>query len=68
MGDLIDRTTEKVESVQAYNIKLEREAYCDEGMWCNKVTGNSTLTTGLVYQSPKKNEEDNTKIQMLYRK
>ena len=26
-------------------------------------SGNSTLTTGLVYQSPNINEEDNTKIQ-----
>ena len=30
------------ESIQAYKIKLEREADCDEAIWCNIVTGNST--------------------------
>ena len=37
------------ESIQAYKIKLEREVNCDEAVWCNIVTGNSTLTIGLVY-------------------
>ena len=51
------------ESVQAYEVKLEREADCDEAVWCNIVTGNSTLTIGLVYRSLNINEEDNTKTQ-----
>ena len=51
------------ESIQAYEIKLEREANCDEAVWCKIVSGNSTLTVGLVYRSPNINEEDNTKIQ-----
>ena len=50
------------ESIQAYEIKLEREADCDEAVWCKIVSGNSKLTIGLVYQSPNINEEDNTKI------
>ena len=50
------------ESIQAYEIKLEREAYCDEAVWCKIVSGNSKLTIGLVYRSPNINEEDNTKI------
>ena len=37
------------ESIQAYEIKLEREADCDEAAWCNIVTGHSTLTIRLVY-------------------
>ena len=37
------------ESIQAYEIKLEMEAGCDEAVWCNIVTRNSTLTVGLVY-------------------
>ena len=41
------------ESIQAYKIKLETEAYCDTAVWCNIVSQNSTLTIGLVYQSPK---------------
>ena len=32
------------------------------------VTGHSTLTIGLVYRSPNKNEEDNTKIQNVIKK
>ena len=51
------------ESILAYEIKLEREANCDEAVWCNIVTGYSTLTIGLVYRSPNINEEDNRKIQ-----
>ena len=47
------------ESIQAYKIK----AICNEAVWCNIVTGNSTSTIGLGYQSPNINEEENTKIQ-----
>ena len=49
------------ESIQADEIKLEREADYDEAVWCKIVSGNSKLTTGLVYISPNINEEDNTK-------
>ena len=34
-----------------------------EAVWCNIVTGNSTLTITLVYRSPNINEEDNSKLQ-----
>ena len=37
------------ESIQAYEIKLEKEADCDEAVWCKKNSGNSKLTIGLVY-------------------
>ena len=40
------------ESIHAYEIKLEKEAECEEAVWCNIVTGNSILTVGLVYRSP----------------
>ena len=36
---------------QVYEIKLENAEY-EEVFWCNIVTGNSTLTVGLVYRSP----------------
>ena len=39
------------ESIQACEIKLERETDFDEAVWCNIVTGNSTLSIGLVYRS-----------------
>ena len=32
-------------------------------MWCNIVTGNSTLTVGLVYRSPNISTYENDKIQ-----
>ena len=48
------------ESIQAYEIKLEREANCDEAVWCKIVSGNKKLTIGLVYR-PNINEADNTK-------
>ena len=49
------------ESIQAYEIKLESEADCDEAVWCKIASGNSKLTIGLVYRCPNINEEDNTK-------
>ena len=51
------------ESIQAYEIKIEREADYDEAVWFNIISGISTLTIELVYRSPNINEEDNTKIQ-----
>ena len=36
------------ESIQAYEIKLEREADYDEAFWCKIVSGNLKLTIGLV--------------------
>ena len=51
------------ESIQAYEIKLERKADYNEAVWCKIVSGNTKLTTGLVYRSPNINEEDNTKMQ-----
>ena len=50
------------ESIQAYEIKLEKEAECEEAVWCNIVTGKSTLTVGLVYRSPNISMEENEKI------
>ena len=50
------------ESIQADEIKLEKEAECEEAVWCNIVTGNSTLTVGLVYRSPNIYIEENEKI------
>ena len=35
---------------------------CEEAVWCNIVTGNSTLTVGLVYRSPNISIEENVKM------
>ena len=50
-------------SIQACEIKLEKEAEYKEAVWCNIVTGNSTLTVGLVYQSPNISIEEKEKVQ-----
>ena len=50
------------ESIQAFVIQLEKEAECEEAVWCNIVTGNSTLTVGLVYRSPNISIEENEKM------
>ena len=51
------------ELIQAYEIKLEKEAECEEAVWSNIVTGNSTLTVGLVYRSPNISIDENEKVQ-----
>ena len=51
------------ESTQAYKIKLEKEAECEEAVWCNIITENSTLTVGLVYRSPNISIDENEKVQ-----
>ena len=50
------------QSIQAYEIKLEKEAECEEAVWCNIVTGNLALTVGLVYRSPNISIEENEKV------
>ena len=50
------------ESIQAYEIQLVKEAECEDAVWCNIVTGKSTLTVGLVYRSPNISMEENEKI------
>ena len=49
------------ESIQAYEIKLERKVDYDEAVWCKIVSGNSKLTIGFVYRSPNIKEEDKKK-------
>ena len=44
-------------------IKLEKEAACEEAVWCNIVTVNSTLTVGLVYRRPNISIDENEKVQ-----
>ena len=54
------------EYIQAYEIKLEREADYDEAIWCKIVSGHSKLTIALVYRSPNINEKRITqKYKML---
>ena len=54
------------ESIQAYEITLKSEADCEEAIWCNIVTRNSTLTIGVVY-SPNIGQEEDVKLQKAIR-
>ena len=49
------------ESIQAYEIPLKSEADCEEAIWCNLATKNSTLTIGVVYRSPNIGQEEDEK-------
>ena len=55
------------ESIQAYEITLKSEADCEEAIWCNIVTRNSTLTIGVVYRSPNIGQEEDVKLQKAIR-
>ena len=35
------------ESIPAYEVQLQEEAYCKEALWCNLVTGHTTVTIDL---------------------
>ena len=54
-------------SIQAYEITLKSEADCEEAIWCNIVTRNSTLTIGIVYRSPNIGQEKDVKLQKAIR-
>ena len=41
---------------------MEKEAECEEAIWCNIATKNSTLTIGLIYRSPNIRQEDDNKL------
>ena len=55
------------ESIQTYEITLKSEADCEEAIWCNIVTKNSSLTI-VVYRSPNIGQEEDVKLQKAVRK
>ena len=50
------------DSIQAYELQMVKEAECEEAIWCNIATKNSTLTIGLIYRSPNIRQEDDEKL------
>ena len=50
------------DSIQAYELQMQKEAECEEAIWCNIATKNSTLTIGLIYRSPNIRQEDDEKL------
>ena len=41
---------------------MEKEAECEEAIWCHIATQNSTLTIELIYRSPNIRQEDDEKL------
>ena len=35
-------------TIPAYEVQLQEEADCKEALWCNLVTGHTTVTIGVV--------------------
>ena len=50
------------ETIPAYEVKLQEEADCNEAIWCKLVTGNTTVTIGVVYRCPNIANQNNEKI------
>ena len=50
------------ESIPAYEVQLQEEADCKEALWCNLVTGHTTVTIGVVYRCPNIIIQNNEKI------
>ena len=50
------------DTIPAYEVQLQEEAYCNEAIWCKLVTGHTTVTIGVVYRCPNINNQNNEKI------
>ena len=50
------------ETIPAYEVQLQEEADCKDALWCNIVTGHTTVTIGVVYRCPNITIQNNEKI------
>ena len=50
------------ETIPAYEVQLQEEADCKEALWCNLVTGRTTVTIGVVYRCPNITLQNHEKI------
>ena len=50
------------ETIPAYEVHLQEEADCNEALWCNLVTGHTTVTIGVVYRCRNITIQNNEKI------
>ena len=50
------------ETIPAYEVQLQEEADCKKALWCNLVTGHTTITIGVVYRCPNITIQNNEKI------
>ena len=50
------------ETIPAYEVQLQEEADCSEAIWCDLVTGQTTVTIGVVYRCPNITKQNKGKI------
>ena len=50
------------ETIPGYEVHLTEQAHCNEAIWCNLVTGHTTVTIGVVYRCPNITKQSNEKI------
>ena len=49
-------------TIPAYEVQLQEKADCNEAIWCNLVTGHTTVIIGVVYRCPNITKQNNEKI------
>ena len=45
-----------------YEVQLKEESYVNDAIWCNFVTGHTTVTIGVVYRCPNITKQNNENI------
>ena len=50
------------DTIPAYEVQLQEEADCNDAIWCNLVTGHTTVIIGVVYRCPNITKENNETI------
>ena len=50
------------DTIPAYEVQLQEEADCNDAIWCNLVTGHTTVIIGVVYRCPNITKQNNEKI------
>ena len=49
------------DNIQAYEVQLQKEADCNEAIWCKLVSGHTTVTIRVVYRCPQHNQTQQRK-------
>ena len=50
------------ETIPAYEVQLQEQADSNAAVWCNLVTGHTTVTIGVVYRCPNITKQNNETI------
>ena len=50
------------DTIPAYEVQLQEDAYCNEAIWCKLVTGHTTFTIGVAYRCPNITKQNNETI------